>query len=832
MLLREFFEAAGNEVAIIFGRFNPPHKGHRAAWEVAAKSPVWYVGTHKATVGPKDPLPFDVKIKCMEAIWPEVASHVVAETSWLTMASMVYEKHKASVLYCCTDEDWVTKTVIQYNGKEGAHGYYNFASIEQKPTPRLSSATDLRSAVMLGDRNAFTKAAGVNADLEINGTPFFDLVAKYLLPYADTKSGKSSKASAKLKEVNKAMSIREGDGERLSIEQLAHISDEALDNAYHYGRSTPGNTFGWQANLKSAEYAKRVIDNGETELEIIADAIHDGWNETARAFVQNPGQFDDTEKLMAAGKLDAKIAQREKLMNISYDKLPSDEQEKDLVVARALLAALTDSKKKVSESKIDEVADQPYRYMLTKKLPDARQYMFQTDSGTKFQVFFSLLDSGTEKIADVGFADQTDKDNPTIGVTGKGDAFRVFSTVGAIVKEYVNSVKPDFLSFNGKTQDPGRIKLYNMIAKNITRYLKDYEQSSHTMPGASDEKGYMLQRITHDVKEDNFSSWKMYSLSNGKYTYHGQNKDKMIAQDLIKRAKRKDRLNGIDREWILSLKPLDENVDEVSKVSLSSDPDNFGAWVRDGGTPEKTVVIPTSKIHVFEPDSKFDDPHHAKNLANIVKAIKAGKKLPPILVRRHGIDRFQVVDGHHRFMAYRMAGAKSIPARVVDPKNVTGDVDEGWKSKLAGAAMVGLGALGAAGHAKADDQGAGAKAPTQTSQSAGGLQWLDDPTVPDNLPGKVAGSRFPTRAPVGTKYGSFMNDKGEKINAYVDSDLTSRFVPDKEGEWKPQKFPTNAKVGTKYGSFTNDKGELIDKYVDHDLTTRFQKASDGPWKPR
>ena len=36
-----------------------------------------------------------------------------------------------------------------------------------------------------------------------------------------------------------------------------------------------------------------------------------------------------------------------------------------------------------------------------------------------------------------------------------------------------------------------------MIAKNITRYLKDYEQSSHTMPGATDEKGYMLQRVDH-----------------------------------------------------------------------------------------------------------------------------------------------------------------------------------------------------------------------------------------------------------------------------------------------------------------------------------------------
>ena len=122
--------------------------------------------------------------------------------------------------------------------------------------------------------------------------------------------------------------------------------------------------------------------------------------------------------------------------------------------------------------------------------------------------------------------------------------------------------------------------------------------------------------------------------------------------------------------------PAKESVGEVAKVKLSSDPNNFGAWVNDSGKPEKTVVIPTNKIHVFEPDDKFNNPQHAKNLANIVKAIKAGKKLPPILVRRHGIDRFQVVDGHHRFMAYRMAGVKNIPARVIDPKNITSNVEE------------------------------------------------------------------------------------------------------------------------------------------------------------
>lgn len=204
MKLRQLFEEkqAGNEVAIIFGRFNPPHKGHRAAWELASKSPIWYVGTNQSTVGPKDPLPFDVKVKAMTAIWPKVAGHIVAETSWLTLASKVYQENPDATLLCLTDEDWVTKTIVQYNGKEGAHGYYNFKNIQQVPTPRLSSATALRDAVTKGDREAFAHAAGVPADIKVAGAPFFDLVAKYLLPYANApkKVAAPKKAPAKKKE--------------------------------------------------------------------------------------------------------------------------------------------------------------------------------------------------------------------------------------------------------------------------------------------------------------------------------------------------------------------------------------------------------------------------------------------------------------------------------------------------------------------------------------------------------------------------------------------------------------------------------------------------------
>ena len=130
------------------------------------------------------------------------------------------------------------------------------------------------------------------------------------------------------------------EAQQLSVQQLATVSDEALDKAYGYGRSQPGNSFGWQANLKSAAFAKQMIDKGVTDIEAISDAIHKGWNTTAQAFVQNPEQFDDTAKLKAAGKLEAKLQQRAQLMKQNYGQLPEEEKEKDRVVARALLQAL------------------------------------------------------------------------------------------------------------------------------------------------------------------------------------------------------------------------------------------------------------------------------------------------------------------------------------------------------------------------------------------------------------------------------------------------------------------------------------------------------------
>ena len=154
------------------------------------------------------------------------------------------------------------------------------------------------------------------------------------------KSGNRPNPDSQIGRLMKKHGMTEGAEQQLSVQQLAAISDEALDKAYGYGRSTPGNTFGWQANLKSAQYAKQMIDKGVTDIEAISDAIHKGWNVTAQAFVQNPEQFDDTAKLQAAGKLEAKLQQRAQLMKQNYAQLPDEEKEKDRVVARALLQAI------------------------------------------------------------------------------------------------------------------------------------------------------------------------------------------------------------------------------------------------------------------------------------------------------------------------------------------------------------------------------------------------------------------------------------------------------------------------------------------------------------
>lgn len=72
----------------------------------------------------------------------------------------------------------------------------------------------------------------------------------------------------------------------------------------------------------------------------------------------------------------------------------------------------------------------------------------------------------------------------------------------------------------------------------------------------------------------------------------------------------------------------------------------------------------------FEPDEKMDSISSASKVTNMVGLILSRTYTePPISVRRYQ-NGYQVVDGHHRFHAHRIAGVASIEARIIPEEDI------------------------------------------------------------------------------------------------------------------------------------------------------------------
>ena len=329
-LFRSLMENNNRKIVFAFGRFQPPTIGHellintvKQIAENAGAAHAIYVS--KTQDHKTNPLAVDQKIAYLRKMFPAttfVAADATVRTP-IEAAKHLNQTYNELIMVAGSDRASSFENLLNtYNGKD-----FNYQSIQvvssgdrdpDSDEAAGMSGTKMREAAVANDLQTFLQGLP-NSLSEDDAMKLMNLVRTGL---------------------TKPVKVKEEAESQLSVQQLATISDEALDNAYHYGRSSPGNTFGWQANLKSAAYAKQMIDKGITDIEAISDAIHKGWNVTAQAFVQNPDQFDDTEKLKAAGKLEAKLQQRAQLMKQNYAQLPDDEKEKDRVVARALLQAI------------------------------------------------------------------------------------------------------------------------------------------------------------------------------------------------------------------------------------------------------------------------------------------------------------------------------------------------------------------------------------------------------------------------------------------------------------------------------------------------------------
>jgi hypothetical protein len=124
------------------------------------------------------------------------------------------------------------------------------------------------------------------------------------------------------------------------IDIYAKRQDRALDETYHYGRSTSG--FGYEANKSSAKEILKLLEEGIDDLERLANASHEGWAKIAKS-------YEDPVYKTKPQKRDARL----KLANTDYRDLPEEEKEKDRVAARALLNLWRKEKNIVPRTKLE-----------------------------------------------------------------------------------------------------------------------------------------------------------------------------------------------------------------------------------------------------------------------------------------------------------------------------------------------------------------------------------------------------------------------------------------------------------------------------------------------
>jgi hypothetical protein len=111
---------------------------------------------------------------------------------------------------------------------------------------------------------------------------------------------------------------------------------------------------------------------------------------------------------------------------------------------------------------------------------------------------------------------------------------------------------------------------------------------------------------------------------------------------------------------------------QINELKITIYPKQQGVDVDDPEGELETapaVSIPLDRLVLNEPAIKMQSPESKRNLKSLIKAIKAGEPLPPIVVRKLG-NKYQILDGHHRYFAMRALGVKNAKAVIVAPEDI------------------------------------------------------------------------------------------------------------------------------------------------------------------
>ena len=131
---------------------------------------------------------------------------------------------------------------------------------------------------------------------------------------------------------------------------------------------------------------------------------------------------------------------------------------------------------------ISELFDKPLPYKITSNKHDWKKYEF---SISRMLVKVAIIDYDGIGNYEVDF--KVDGLHALTGLVGSADSLKIFTTVVAIILDFVKAVQPNEVEFTAvKTEETGesRTKLYDRMAKRLTP--KGYEYSSKPARGGSE----------------------------------------------------------------------------------------------------------------------------------------------------------------------------------------------------------------------------------------------------------------------------------------------------------------------------------------------------------
>lgn len=153
---------------------------------------------------------------------------------------------------------------------------------------------------------------------------------------------------------------------------------------------------------------------------------------------------------------------------------------------------------------IIETGDKPYR------LPHPNKYgqsIGILPDGREFRINFERLDLDT-----VLFSFSVDDE---LGITGGGDAVRIFSTVAVALNNYVGSNYPPLIVWAAKINERSRIKLYDRLAErflslpNLSNYYINLTNRTDLWP----------EDLEQSVIEMHGRNLKIYVLASSEYLH-------------------------------------------------------------------------------------------------------------------------------------------------------------------------------------------------------------------------------------------------------------------------------------------------------------------------